>query len=80
MNIITKEDNWQLVERDGVSYYVYAKFVDGSWTSHIECRSCPEGDYKDESFPHDTAEQAIAGAIHKSCFHHDKTHNPKQEK
>ena len=74
MDIKSEGDNWQLVERDGISYYVHAKFVEGSWTGYIECRSCPEGDYSDESFPHDTADQAIAGAKMKSGFHHDKTH------
>jgi hypothetical protein len=80
MNIITQGDDWQLIERDGISYYVHAKFVEGSWTGYIECRSCPEGEYKDESFPHDTAKQAIVGAIHKSGFHHNRLHNPKEEK
>ena len=77
MSIETKSkgDNWELFERDGISYYVYAKFIEHSWTGYIECRSCPEGVYSDESSPWNTPEQAMSGAVMKSSFHHDRTHN-----
>jgi hypothetical protein len=72
--IISQGNYWELFEKDGVSYYVFAKFIDDSWAGFIECRSCPKGNFSDESYPWDSPELAIINAKQKLNIHHSSEH------